>query len=312
MLLSVVVALLIVELALRLRSPRYLPVIPGSYKPDGELAYVPRPDVHLFKTTDFQQESRVNKLGTTNFQENFDGYELLVFTLGDSYTQGAGVPADMSYPSQLDLILNQDEQGFYTRKFGVVNLGVAGYGGVQELISLRRWAGQLRSPAVILYVGCYNDFEDDLLFQSGNRDPLRGGLLRLLPNDSQISIRIRQALLGRARQRLLKEALKNRIPAPSVAELELPVLEKLTSYAKEYGALLIVSWSNESDSYYWLKSWANQNGVAFADWAPKANSVRAAMPALPMDNQHSGGHHRGWTNQIIAAEFARQIRMHKQ
>ena len=32
------------------------------------------------------------------------------------------------------------------------------------------------------------------------------------------------------------------------------------------------------------------------------------MPRLTLDNQHSGGHHRGWTNQFIASEFARQIR----
>jgi hypothetical protein len=32
------------------------------------------------------------------------------------------------------------------------------------------------------------------------------------------------------------------------------------------------------------------------------------MPKLTLDNQHSGGHHRAWVNQIIAAEFARQMR----
>jgi hypothetical protein len=72
--------------------------------------------------------------------------------------------------------------------------------------------------------------------------------------------------------------------------------------------VLVVSWSEETESYSWLKSWAAQRGVAFADWAPKASSVREAMPGLTLDNQHSGGHHRGWANQLIATEFARQIR----
>ncbi|HYN85205.1 MAG TPA: hypothetical protein VER32_08135, partial [Pyrinomonadaceae bacterium] len=60
-------------------------------------------------------------------------------------------------------------------------------------------------------------------------------------------------------------------------------------------------------SYEWVKGWAGVRGVAFADWAPAAESVRAAIPALPLDNQHTGGHHRGWTNRVIAEEFARQI-----
>jgi hypothetical protein len=95
---------------------------------------------------------------------------------------------------------------------------------------------------------------------------------------------------------------------PSVAELEASVIERIKSYAEEHRSVLVVSWSDESDSYHWLKSWAARNGVAFADWAPKANSVREAMPGLTLDNRHSGGHHRGWVNQFIAEEFARHIR----
>lgn len=41
----------------------------------------------------------------------------------------------------------------------------AGYGGEQSLISLRGWATRLGPPSVILYVGCENDFEDDLPHQ---------------------------------------------------------------------------------------------------------------------------------------------------
>jgi len=31
------------------------------------------------------------------------------------------------------------------------------------------------------------------------------------------------------------------------------------------------------------------------------------MPALTLDNQHSGGHHRAWVNRVIAEEFRRQM-----
>lgn len=125
---AALVGVLTVELTLRLFFPRYYPIIPAAYEYDPDLAFRLRPNTHLLKTTDFQQESISNGLGTANFQESFDGYESLIFAVGDSYTQGTGVPADMSYPAQLDFILNRDNQGFYVKKYGVVNLGVAGFG----------------------------------------------------------------------------------------------------------------------------------------------------------------------------------------
>jgi hypothetical protein len=317
-LLASLAGVLILELALRLFSPRYYPVIPAAYEYDSDLAFRLRPDAHLFDTTDFQQESISNKLGTANFQQSFEGYESLVFALGDSYTQGTGLPSDMSYPSQLDLLINQDERGFYAKRFGVVNLGVAGFGGEQELISLQRWTKLLRPPSVILYLGCDNDFVDDLAFKSGERhravlrgSPVWGRMttpLRLLLEHSQIVLRLRAALLERSRRLLSDEASGTVRPSRPVAELESSVLERLDSYAKEHHSVLVVSWSDEGSSYDWLKTWAERSGVAFADWAPKANSVRSEVPALPLDNQHSSGHHRGWVNRVIAEEFLRQIR----
>jgi hypothetical protein len=315
------VTLVIVEIILRQFAPRYYPVIPAAYEYDEETAFRLRPAAHLFRTTDFQLESKSNGLGTSNFQESFDGYEALVFAVGDSYTQGTGLPADMSYPAQLDLMLNQDEDGFYIKRYGMVNLGVAGFGGEQELISLRRWGARLGPPAVILYLGCDNDFEDDLAFKSGERhrivisgSPTWGRLtkpLRLLLERTQLGLIARAAYRQQARDRMVDEATKQLGRKPSTAELNSSVLERLKSYAGERNALLVVSWSDETDSYRWLKSWAAQREIAFADWAPKATSVREVMPQLTLDNQHSGGHHRGWTNQLIAAEFARQIRAHR-
>lgn len=311
-------ALLFVEIILRGFAPQYYPVIPAAYEYDEEMAFRLRPDAHLRRTTDFQQESKSNRLGTANFQESFDGYESLIFAVGDSYTQGTGLPADMSYPAQLDLMLNQDAEGFYAKRYGVVNLGVAGFGGEQELISLRRWGARLGSPAVILYLGCDNDFEDDLAFRSGARhrivisgSPAWGRLtepLRLLLERTQLGLVARAAYRQRARDRMVKEASKGGDGKTSVAELQSSVLERLKAYAEEQKALLVVGWSDDTDSYRWLKSWAAQREIAFADWAPKADSVRQAMPQLTLDNQHSGGHHRGWTNGLIAAEFARQMR----
>lgn len=317
-LLAFVAGLVVAELALRLLSPRYYPIMPASYEYDDELAFRLRPGAHLFVTTDHQQESIANGLGTANFQESFDGYESMVFAVGDSYTQGTGLPADASYPAQLDLILNRNDEGFYVKKFGVVNLGVAGFGGEQSLANLGRFGERLGPPAFILYLGCDNDYGDDAAFRGGERhraiiagSPVWGrltGPLRFIFEHTHLGRLARAAYRQRVRDRLVAEATANLGRKASVAELEASVLERLKTYAESRRSVLVVGWSEESASYPWLKSWAAQRGVAFADWAPKANSVRDVMPKLTLDNQHSGGHHRAWVNQLIAAEFARQIR----
>jgi hypothetical protein len=288
---AALVAFVSIELSLRLFSPRYYPVIPAAYEYDPDTAYRLRPNAHLLTTTDFQQESMSNPLGSANFQVNFDGYDSLVFTVGDSYTEGIGVPADMSYPAQLDLVLNEDERGFYVKKFGVVNLGVAGFGGEQSLRNLRAWGTRLGSPAIILYLGCENDFEDDLAFRSGDRhrlvvagSPVWGALtkpLRLFFEKTQIGFLARVSYRQRVRDRMVQEATQQREGKTSVAELELAILEQLKSYAAEHHSLLIVSWSEDGESYRWLQSWATQQGIAFADWAPKAAAVRAACRRSP-------------------------------
>jgi hypothetical protein len=318
---SVFVALLVVEIALRLFRPTYSVAIPWSYEYDTELAFRLKPGVHLFRTTDFQQEARTNRLGTANFQEGFDDYPQLVFTVGDSYTQGLGVPADASYPFQLDLFLNRDARGFYAKRFGVVNLGVSGYGGDENLITLRRYVSLLRRPpSYILYLGCDNDMGDDVLFRRGLRhkqflegSPYLGRLAvpaRWLTEELQIGFKAKRFVLERNREKAREEAARAAWKdgrEMSAAEFEASVLERLNAYAKEQGATLVVSWSDARASYQWLKGWAAQNGVAFADWAPRAASVTSAIPSLPLDNNHSGGHHRTWTNRVIAEEFARQM-----
>ena len=323
-------SLVSVEIILRLVAPIY-PTggMPQAYTYDSELGYRLRPGVHLFRTTDFQQEVVVNQLGTANFQDNFDGYGSLVFALGDSFTHGIGVPADVSYPFQLDLILNEDQQGFYAKKFGVVNLGTAGFGGEQSLLALHRWSSLLRPPSIILYLGCDNDYDDDLEFKSGHRhrltvmdSPYWGRMVPIAQwfNELQIRLRIKMAA-ARYKQRAKTVATPQTNAAdaqtekversPSVAELEAAVLDKLEAFARDHNSLLVVGWSGEGPSYEWLKSWAASKRVAFADWAPKVKSVQAAILALPEENQHSNRHYRGWVNHLIAEEFGRQIKAHQ-
>jgi len=132
--------------------------------------------------------------------------------------------------------------------------------------------------------------------------------LRPLVEQTQVGFLARTSYREHVRGRLVQEAMLHRPIRPSVAELETPILDQIAAYAAEHKALLIVGWSEETASYSWLQTWAAANDIRFADWATRARSIRAAIPTLPVHNQHSGGHHRGWVNQVIAREFARQIR----
>jgi hypothetical protein len=318
-LVSMLSAAAIMEAILREFLPVYLEGIPEASEYDRELGVRFKPGIHLLRATDHQEEIRVNQLGTVNWQENFDGYKYLVFAIGDSYTQGAGVPADASYPFHLDLILNLDKTGAYRKQYGIVNLGISAVGGAQELLILRRWASLIGRPSFILYVGCDNDYRDDMLFRNGYRhrhvvsgSPIWGWTARpiqVLSDNFQLAIRTKLLLGTLARERIFnRTGIAEVEEKRSVAELERHELDQLVSDSKVYGARLIVSWSETGVSYDWLKAWAARSDIPFVDWASSAQSVQDAMPALPKENPHSGGHYRTWVNYVIAQGFARQIR----
>lgn len=310
---SGIISLAIVEVFLRFFLPVYPVGTLRAYQYDAELGVSLKPGIHRLETTDFQQEVQVNQLGTVNFQESFDDYGSIVFASGDSFTQGTGLPSDMSYPAQLDMILNTEADGRYVKRSGVVNLGLAAYGGEQNLLTLRRYSEKIGRPAYILYLGCDNDLEDDQMFNSGYRhshlvdgNPKWGIFVRplqWLTNDLQVGLRTKMIIASLRRP----AAGSTDGTAPSVAEMEGPVLDKINAFAKESGAVLIVSWAGSDASYDWAKEWAARNEVRFADWRPRVVSVKENIPQMPTDNPHSGGHYRGWVNRIIAEEFGVQI-----
>src|SRR3569623_3553850 len=101
---TILVIVVVIEVILR----NFFPVYPTgdlrAFEYDDQLGYRLKPGIHELHATDHQEELVVNGLGTPNFQKDFAGYPKLVFAVGDSYTEGTGVPADMSYPEQLDLM----------------------------------------------------------------------------------------------------------------------------------------------------------------------------------------------------------------
>lgn len=308
----------IFEIILRLYAPVYLAGYIGVYQYDRELAYRLQDNIHIFQTTDYQQEILTNPLGTVNFQKDFHPYQIPVFAVGDSYTQGTGLPADSCYPFQLDLLLNMQGER-YVKKYGVINLGLAAFGGEQNLLALKRYAAKLGPPRYILYLGVSNDYEDDLLFKSGYShkhlvpgSPYWGWYLKplmWLTNETELGKRVKVLISSLRRQKIFSHDGKTGAPK-GVAELEAPVFEELVKLSKDYGARLIVSWANPLDpdgSYQWLQEFARKNDIAFADWYPAVESVRQGIPGLPLVNAHSGGHYRTWVNGQIARAYAKQI-----
>lgn len=318
------VTAILVEVLLRLLAPMH--VTGGdvsNFQYDEDLGYRLKSG-YFSNVTDFKQEVFVNQLGTVNFVDDFSGYGQIIFALGDSYTQGSGLPMDSSYPMQLDLLLNTPS-GRYEPDYLVANLGLAGYGGDQIVIVYERFREVIGQPDVILYLGCSNDRDDDQRFRNGYRhrhlvdgSPHWGIFqkpLVWLVHGTEIGKRFNY-LRGRLATRGSKEAspAEDQSIAAPIAESQRASIEKLHRETIATDTLLIVGWANGPDdtadpgSYEWLKQWADENQVAFADWYPAVESVQRSLPALPATNDHSSGHHRSWVNAIIARAFARHIR----
>jgi len=321
--LGIIVAVLallffIFEIILRLYAPLYLTGYLGVYQYDRALGFRLQDNIHVFQTTDYQQEILTNPLGSVNFQKDFHQYQIPVFAIGDSFTQGTGLPADSCYPFQLDLLLNMQGER-YVKKYAVINLGLSAFGGEQNLLALKRYAANLGPPRYILYLGAGNDYEDDLLFKSGYRhkhlmagSPYWGWSLKplmWLTDEIELGKRVKVLIASLRRQKIFSNDGKTGAQK-GVAELEAPVFEELVKLSKNYGARLIVSWAGPLDpdgSYQWLQEFARKKDIAFADWYPAVQSVCQSIPGLPLDNAHSGGHYRTWVNGQIARAYAKQI-----
>ncbi len=311
------------ECALRAFAPIHLAGIPSAYQYDEELGYRLKAGIHQFLLTDHLQEIRTGPLGNVGFADDFTRYPKLVFTLGDSYTQGTGNPSDTAYPFQLDMLLNQDERGFYSERFGIVNLGLAAFGTEQSLRAAKRFHEIVGKPAYVLYFGCDNDWDDDSMLRSGYRhrhlvsgSPRWGRLVEPLLWLTRFEV-VKRAKFAIGQWRLDRhfaaeggpiEERPGKLTGPPVAERVWPVVSEILALAREWDATVVVSWANpDSESYAWLQRKAAEEGIRFADWVPVMKSARARMPGLDYTNHHSGGHWRPWTNRVIAETYARAM-----
>lgn len=269
---------------------------------------------------DYQEEIISNSLGTINFEDDFTGFDKILFAVGDSFTQGTGLYSDASYPSQLDRLLNI-RNGNYSKSIAVVNLGLASYGLLQSIEATKLYSKQIGSPDYILFLGYNNDSIDDELFKNGyrHRHVVHGSPIypkifidanHWLSQKSQLFILVKTALSQVRRKFYFEKETASTSNLPLAAASE-PEYRQLLTLANSLGAKLIISFADDpaqSDgSYDWVKNWARSNNVAFADWQPTAQSYLSHKKRLELYNPHSGGHFRTWVNEIIANQFAEII-----
>ena len=321
--LSILLVIFGSELFLKIFFPLRFAGYPGNYEYHPLLGTVIKKGYYS-KLSDHKKEIFINKLGTVNPQNDFKKYKKIAFALGDSYTQGLGGSLSSSYPSQLDLIVNTDN-GEYTPKLGVINLGTSANGGFQNIENYHIYKTKIGIPDYVLYFGCDNDYMDDLRFSSGvthrrlvDGSPYFGNLVKPLQFLSKFEIikRLKYARRSYLDTQLAKEnSNSKRIyhKCVSNAKKSLYVLDELLKLSKQDNFTLILSWvstpniESNCSSYSWTKNWAKKNDIKFADYSNSIASTKNYWPNMPFSYDHSGGHFRNWINFLIAKSFSKHL-----
>jgi lysophospholipase L1-like esterase len=163
---SVVVALLIMEIAARVLdlSPRPLAPLPVvdyrlSVNPVIGYEYQPGNTPHARPFDWSHRGFAINSAGFRDYEypETKPVATYRTIIVGDSTTAGNGVPElDQTYTKQLEKLLNTNNTtGLH---YEVLNMGVGGYHTLQEIETLRV-KGLRYTPDLVLVTFCVNDFD---------------------------------------------------------------------------------------------------------------------------------------------------------
>tara|TARA_A100001035_G_scaffold244646_1_gene212471 strand:+ start:3273 stop:4265 length:993 start_codon:yes stop_codon:yes gene_type:complete len=308
--------LLVLEILLRVFSPLHFTGPIEAYEYDKKLGVKAKKNLNLIKVTDHRQEYITNSLGTFNFENDFNNYDKIIFTIGDSITQGTGVEPTSSYPFNLFLNLNTDNQ-LAGKTFGVINLGLAAFGFEQSFIATKLFFEKMK-PDYIVFVGVGNDERDDHLFLTGYRHNHLvdgsprffglGGYIGWIANNFEVLKRLK-LIISKLRY---KNIFKNTKIAYDKSSVNFDKYEKLKKFANLNNIDLMLTWyhcqNEEINNYKNLKIWSEDNNVKFIDWCNDFKEITSILPNLPTANNHSSGHHRPWVYKIIADNAAELIK----
>ena len=155
-------SLFLAEIALRIWTPASLeyksvrqsdPVLHHKFNPSSHCVY---------RTAEFDVEVRVNSMGLRDREyepsEIDSAYRIVV--LGDSFTEGIGVPMESTCAKRLETGLNALHP---ERRCVVFNFGIAGYSPILEYLQLKQKGISLHPHLVILSYDM-TDVQEDFLY----------------------------------------------------------------------------------------------------------------------------------------------------
>ncbi|HEX9943420.1 MAG TPA: GDSL-type esterase/lipase family protein [Thermoanaerobaculia bacterium] len=240
---SVVVGLLVAELAVRLVRPQPVMLVSrGLYAPDPPRRYRLQPGFRGTVTNRVEFDTKVS----IN-HEGLRGPEIgpkapgtfRVLALGDSFTFGVGAREEETWPARLQQLLRS--RGLRAE---VLNAGAPGFGVPDEVAWFQRWGWSLEPDAVVLAVFVANDLQDaapggpkavaadgELMIQGEKKS----GLSRWLYYHSHLYVLLKTSALGGAIRRLLgsPEPLETR---ELRTELDLYAKDRLPQSARQGAA----------------------------------------------------------------------------
>ncbi|HEV2854916.1 MAG TPA: GDSL-type esterase/lipase family protein [Thermoanaerobaculia bacterium] len=240
---SVLVGLLIAELAVRLVRPQpVMTVSRGLYEPDPPRRYRLHPGFQgsVTNRVEFDTKVSINRQGMRGPEVGPKAPGALrILALGDSFTFGVGAQVEETYPARLQQILRS--RGVRAE---VLNAGAPGFGVPDEVAWFQRWGWTLEPDVIVLAVFVGNDLQDaapggpkvmavdGALMVQGEK---KRSLSRWLYYHSHLFVLLKTSALGGPVRRLLglPEPLETR---ELRSELDLYEKGKIPKVAREGGA----------------------------------------------------------------------------
>lgn len=142
----------------------YEPHPKGLYETDKKRGYKLAKNfkgVFLDSQDDYVAKAETSSIGLRDYEygeKKENTFRILV--LGDSFTFGAGVEMEDTYPKQLEKNLRLKNKD---KRYEVINAGVIGYGTDAEFYYLEEWGFKLKPDLVIVGFYIQNDIEDVMI-----------------------------------------------------------------------------------------------------------------------------------------------------
>lgn len=193
LILGVVVALVLSEIALRLLSPQRIePTKCRKFDSILDHSLVPNSNCR-FKTKEWDVDFKVNSYGLRDYeyplQKPAQTYRILM--LGDSFIEGFGAEVSDTFGKILERSLTE----FSGKKIEVINAGVSGWGPLSEYLYLREYGIKFQPDLVILNFNA-TDFYDDWDYYSR----LTTEAKQLLQNEDDLKNTSLEAALSQTHQ----------------------------------------------------------------------------------------------------------------